>query len=374
MRVLFWSAAFWPKIGGVEVHAAKLLLALKARGYEFVVLTTLSDPTQPETDLYHGIPVCRLPFWSRTSYGDVDVLMRIRQKVAALKRLFTPDLVHINAIDAGNFFHLLTAHVGHAPVLVTLHGEWPSRHDEIARQILNTAVWVVGCSQAILNKGRELAPEIISRSSVIHNGLEAPTAIPKPLPAVPRLLCLGRLSPEKGFDLAIKAFAAVIQHFPQARLKIAGDGSARAELQRQALKEGIEHHVDFLGWVDNADVASLINASTMVLMPSRRESLPLVALEAALMARPVIATRIGGLPEVVQHRMTGLLVESEDPQSLGDAISFLLRQSALATEMGNRAKSRANRLFSWKNHVDGYDALYRNLATETGIPGSNAIA
>jgi len=109
-------------------------------------------------------------------------------------------------------------------------------------------------------------------------------------------------------------------------------------------------------------------------MPSRRESLPLVALEAALMARPVIATRIGGLPEVVQHRMTGLLVESEDPQSLGDAISFLLRQSALATEMGNRAKSRANRLFSWKNHVDGYDALYRNLATETGIPGSNAIA
>ena len=64
MRVLFWSSVFWPKIGGVEVHAAKLLPALKARGYEFTVMTAKSDPDQPDTDEYQGMPIYRFPFWN----------------------------------------------------------------------------------------------------------------------------------------------------------------------------------------------------------------------------------------------------------------------------------------------------------------------
>jgi glycogen(starch) synthase len=364
MRVLFWSSVFWPKIGGVEVHAAKLLPALKTRGYEFTVVTTKSDPDQPDTDEYQGIPIHRFPFWNAASYTQIDALMRIRQKVAALKRTFAPDLLHVNAVDVGNVFHLFTAHVDSAPVLVTLHGEWLPRHDGVVKNILGAADWVAGCSQAILDKGRQLAPDIISRSCVIYNGLEAPPLQPAPLPfEAPRLLCLGRLSPEKGFDLALTAFAAVVRQFPQARLMVAGDGSARLDLEQQAAQLEIGHHVDFLGWVEPEDVPALINTSTLVVMPSRQESLPLVALEAALMGRPLVATRVGGLPEVVAHEQTGLLVNTEDSRALADAVELLLRRPAMAIQMGLNARSRAQQLFSWQKHVDGYDALYKKLKT-----------
>ena len=184
---------------------------------------------------------------------------------------------------------------------------------------------------------------------MIHNGLEVPVLVPQPLPfEPPRLLCIGRLSPEKGFDLAVTAFATVVQRFPRARLLIAGDGVSRFELEQLVAKQGIRHCVDFLGWVKPAEVLPLINGSTMVLMPSRQESLPMVALEAALMARPVVATRVGGLPEVVEHEQSGLLVETEDSQAFGEAIESLLRQPTLAVRMGQVARMQLNRCSAGK--------------------------
>jgi glycogen(starch) synthase len=175
---------------------------------------------------------------------------------------------------------------------------------------------------------------------------------------------LGRLSPEKGFDLAIEAFSRIVRQFPRARLTIAGDGVARADLGAQIVKFGLSDSVEFLGWVDPRDVPALINSATLVLMPSRQESLPLVALEAALMARPMVATRVGGLPEVVAHGETGVLVDPENAQSLADAVTFLLRCPERAVQMGKNARRRAQQLFSWKTHVDGYDSLYRKLTAK----------
>jgi glycogen(starch) synthase len=155
-----------------------------------------------------------------------------------------------------------------------------------------------------------LVPTIAVRSSVIHNGLEIPVLAPTPLQFdSPRLLCLGRLSREKGFDLALAAVKILKQEFPEIRLVLAGDGPMRTDLEQRAREFGIRDHVDFLGWVAPGDVPSLINTVTVVLMPSRQESLPLAALEAALMARPLVAARVGGLPEVVIDEATGLLVE-----------------------------------------------------------------
>jgi glycogen(starch) synthase len=364
MRVLFWTPVFWPKIGGVEVHAAKLLPALRERGYEFLVLTTQTSPDQPEHDQYQEIPIYRLSFWHHANYTRIDELVQIRQKVIAVKRAFSPDLLHINAVDVGNFFHLVTANVAPAPLLVTLHGEWESRQDTIVQQTLQAADWVAGCSQAILDKGRELAPSILPRSNVIYNGLEAPPLLPAALPfEPPRLLCLGRLSPEKGFDVALSAFSELLNEFPGARLLIAGDGAARNELEQQAADLDIRDRVDFLGWVGPAEIPALINTATIVLMPSRQESLPLVALETALMARPIVGTRIGGLPEVIADGQTGLLVESEDATAMADAVRCLLREPELASDLGRAARTRVQQLFSWKNHVDSYNCLYKKLTT-----------
>ncbi|MGB7951013.1 MAG: glycosyltransferase family 4 protein, partial [Candidatus Binatia bacterium] len=307
MRVLFWSGTFWPHIGGVEVLATKLLPALQERGYELVVVTSRQNSEQPVEEEYKGIPVYRFAFHGNHSRADqvAEGMMVVKRQVAQLKRTFAPGLVHINAGGLSEFFHLITADAYPAPLLATLHGEWPVGNDAVAKRILGVAKWVVGCSAAILDKGRQLVPEITARSSIIYNGLEPPSLLPGPLPTdIPRLLCLGRLSPEKGFDVAVTAFASLVNRFPNARLVIVGEGPERTKLECQIRKLGLTHRVELAGEVAPEEVPGLLNTVTMVLVPSRQESFGLVALEAALMARPVVATRVGGLPEVVLHEQT----------------------------------------------------------------------
>jgi len=364
MRILFWSATFWPNIGGVEIIAAKLLPALRARGHEFMVVAPKSHPSSPDQEEYKGIPVHRFSFKNDFTSSIIDYLMEMRRKIVNLKHTFDPDLIHINAVGHADFFHLMTNNAYTAPFLVTLHGRWENQIEPIVEHTLRNANWVAGCSAAILDQGRQLVPEIISRSSVIYNGLEIPPLSPLPLPLdPPRILCLGRLAHEKGFDLALAAFSSIIERFPQARLIIAGNGPARAELEEQAANEKINHAVEFLGWVAPAIIPTLINNATMVFLPSRQDSLPLVALEAAGMARPVVATRVGGLPEIVLHQETGLLADT-DVAGLADAICFLIEHPESAIRMGTAAQKRVQTVFSWERHVDAYDALYRKFARQ----------
>jgi glycogen(starch) synthase len=362
MRVLFWSGAFWPTIGGVEVLAAKLLPALRRRGYEFTVVTPKRYSDLSDEGQWNGIPIHRLSFRNNDTASAVDYVVEIRRKVVQLKQSFAPELVHINAVSRGDFFHL-TTNSCRTPLLVTLHGKWEKQIEPVVEQTLRKADWVAGCSAAILDQGRQLVPEITSRSSVIYNGLEMPRLALEPLPfEPPRIICLGRLAPEKGLDVALAAFVSVLARFPEARLMIAGDGALRDELRQQAADLNVARAVDFVGWVAPEAVPALINTSTIVLMPSREESLPLVALDAAAMARPIVATRVGGLPEVVAHRETGLLVETEDRRGFAEAISFLLENREAAVRMGEAARVRAKILFNWDGHVDAYDQLYQKLA------------
>ena len=362
MRVLFCSINFWPHIGGVEVLAAKFLPALRERGYEYVVVAPKNHPDLPDEHSYNGIFVHRFSFYNDFNRNGMDHVMETRQKLRNLKRSFAPNLIHINAVGVENFFHVSTADAHQSPVLVTLHGKWKSRADAIVGQTLRSADWIVGCSAAILEQGRRLAPEIACRSSVIYNGVEVPSLSPAPMAFdSPRLLCLGRLAPEKGFDLALAGFGKILHRFPRARLIVAGDGPARGELERQAAEQGIRRAVEFTGWVDPEQVPALINRATLVVMPSRDDSLPLVALEAARMARPVVATRVGGIPEIVVHQETGVLVGKEDSNGLTHAIGFLLGNPEAAVAMGQAAQRRIEVAFGWKKHVDAYDALYRRL-------------
>ena len=122
MRVLFWSSTFWPKIGGVEVLAAKLLPALRDRGHEFMVITARMSTDQDYEDDFKGAPIYRFDFGNPAVFSDINRLRATRARIVELKRRFRPELVHINALDVGAFFHLITAREHPAPMLVTLHG------------------------------------------------------------------------------------------------------------------------------------------------------------------------------------------------------------------------------------------------------------
>jgi glycogen(starch) synthase len=98
-----------------------------------------------------------------------------------------------------------------------------------------------------------------------------------------------------------------------------------------------------------------------MLMPSRRDSLPLVALEAALMARPLVATRVGGLPEIVVHEQTGILVEPEHADDLARALTLLLEHPDVAERIGHAARRHVLKTFGFERQVEAYDMLYQRL-------------
>ena len=366
MRVIFTSEFFWPNIGGAEVFASKLLVALRERGHEIIVVTRQDSADLPSEAHYQGIPVYRFPFWTGFNSRSVDQLFVARQGLAKLKRAFAPDLVHIQGFGPSIVFHLDTTHAHPAPLLVTLIEERPEQEGrQLLNQLLRSADWVTGKSSAVLAQARRLAPEIMTRSSLIYNGLEVPPLLPKPLPIdAPRLLCLGRLAIQKGFDLAITALASITERFPNARMTVAGDGPKRASLERQVAELGLAGAVDFIGWVSPHKVFALINTSTMVIMPSRWEGLPSVVLQAAMMARPVVATRVSGLSEVVVHKQTGLLVEPEDSNALAEAMALLLERPETAIRMGQAARHRVQEVFSWEECVSAYDALWQRLVLD----------
>ena len=213
------------------------------------------------------------------------------------------------------------------------------------------------CSDAVRTALLRRFPGQASRARTIWNGIPLPAAEPPPLPETPSLLFVGRLSPEKGADLAI----AALEHLataPDLHLVLAGDGPERTSLEAQAVRRGVADRVRFAGWVPPARVRSLLAASTVLLVPSRSEGLGIAAIEAGAHGRPVVAARVGGLPEVVEDGVTGILVEPESPGALAEAVARLLDDPALARRMGRAARRRVRQRFSIARCADAYEELY----------------
>ena len=366
-RLLLWSTAFWPLIGGVEVLGERTLRELSKRGHEFTVITDRPVGVDKFSH-YHGVDIHRLDMTEAMCSGEIDRWLEVRARVSAIKRDFKPDLVWSYLLQPDSMFHLMSEPAYPTPTLVTVHGTYGPGSLEpgsAVRQLLERAIWVSACSQHSLTALTNAFPALHDRSSVILNGLEMPSIDPSPLPfRVPRLLCMGRIGTtvEKGFDLAIDAMVSITRIFPDARLLIAGDGAARAELEEHAANKAISYAVDFLGWIHPDSVYALINGVTMLLVPSRvPEGFGLSALQAQQMARPVVAVRTGGLPEVVIDGETGVLVNSGDSEQLAKAVVELLTNPHTAVAMGNAARARAQRDFQFSRYADEYDVLIRAL-------------
>jgi glycogen(starch) synthase len=369
LRILFWTEQFWPYIGGVEVLSAKLILELRARGHDVEVATSHARMDLPDVDQYEGVRIHRFRFREPLEQKDIAAITRIRHRLAELRERFAPDMVHLNFSGPGAYYHLATAGVRPCPWLVTIHQLLPesaSSRDSVMGRMLRAADWVTAISGCVLENVRSLSAEVTARSSVIYNGLEPPGVTPAPLRSDPPvLLCLGRLVPEKGFDVAIAGLPSLRERFPGIRMVVAGDGPTRADLEQLAASVHVAEAVDFVGWVAPDRVPALINSATVVVVPSRwEEPFGLVALEAALMERPVVAAQVGGLPEVVLDGVTGLMFPRDDAQGLAAAVGALLGEPRRAADLGRAARLRAEAKFSLVRAADEYEALYHQLTRQ----------
>jgi glycogen(starch) synthase len=349
----------------VEVAGLLLLQALQRQGFSCAVVAASDQPNVAAAGEYAGIPVYRFPFLEALDSRDPRQMVQVRRQISLLLRRFQPDLVHAFYASFSSFF-LTPALPGSVPVVLTLHDAYQDltlQPDAALGSLLRRADWVAACSPAVLQRTVAQVQSIADHASAIINALPLPDLAPTPLPLdAPRLLCLGRVVPGKGFDIALRAFAMLRPRFPTARLTIAGDGPTLPSLRGLAHELDITPWVDFTGWVEPPEVPALLNTASLVLMPSTGfEPFGLVALQAAQMGRPIVASRSGGLEDVVRDSQTGFLVEPGDVTGLAEAAGSLLADPLLASRLGQAAYQHACTAFSWEQHVGEYVGIYERL-------------
>lgn len=372
MNILYWTERFWPHIGGVEVLSLELVPELSKLNYDVNVVTSHSAAKLPNADSINGIQITRFDFLTSLSNKDLATILSARKRLSDFKRKTQPDLIHIHFSGPSALFHWQTEQAFHAPTLVTIHSLPPSfvndgiSENSLLISTLRKADWVNTVSAAKLNDIRKVLPELAEKSSLIYNGRSMPDTVPSELPMEsPTLLCLGRLVRWKGFDIAIDAFSQVANQYPSMTLKIAGDGPELDRLKQQVETLGLQHRVLFTGWIEPEKIPDLLNQVTAVLLPSREEeTLPVVALQAAQMARPIIASNLAGFPEVIENNLTGLLFEAGSASALATAIRKTIDSPVEARLMGINAREQAAKRFGLDYWVNQYDKLYKRLIHE----------
>ena len=218
-----------------------------------------------------------------------------------------------------------------------------------------------------------------ARTVVIHNGIPD-NPPPPPAPAMraelglaegrPVVCALARLERQKGLPWLIDAAAHVIARRPEALFLVAGDGPQREALLARARRRGVESHFRFVGWRN--DAGALLAASEIYCMPSLWEALPFTLLEAMAAARPVVATAVDGIPEVVEDGVTGLLVTPRDATALAGALLCLIESPALRERLGRAGRRRFEQNFTFARMIARYEELFERLAAEHERPAHAA--
>ena len=283
-----------------------------------------------------------------------------------------PDIVHLHTGRANWLGGLASWQLG-LPAITTRRMDRPIKRSIRTRILYRTCVQrAVAISHAV---GRQLVaagvPESMTRvvrsavdPAALHplHGRDATRTALGASPDTTCLLCVASLVSRKGIDVLLQSMARLRDAGFKPALWIAGDGPERERLERLARQLGIEGQVLFLG--QRGDTSDLLVASDIFVLSSRKEGLGVAALEAMALGRPVVASRVGGLAEVIDDGRTGVLVRPDDPEALGEALAKLLEDAGLRRRLGAAGPERIRDEFSPDRMVKAYERLYTDILEE----------
>ncbi len=278
------------------------------------------------------------------------------------------EIIHAHWVIPNGLAAAWAASILRIPLVVSLHGSdvFLARRrrlfGRVAGWVLKRAAVVTACGdhlrQAALDLGA--APEQVhlipwgADADRFHPHVSALSRSEFGLSADDKVLVsLGRLVPKKGFDILVRALPALLRTHRQVKLLIGGEGRQRDELAKLAAAHGVQRQVVLPGRISWHDVAAFLAIGDVFVLPSivdaagNVDGLPTVLLEAMALSIPVVATKIGGVPMVIEHGVNGLLVPSGDVEQLGQAISSILADEALRARLGAAARSSVERDFNW---------------------------
>jgi glycosyltransferase involved in cell wall biosynthesis len=345
-------------ISGSEAHLLSLLPRLKDRGWD-VRFVMLHEHEPGAWDFAReltgrGIPLDAIPL-----AADVDPIAFVRL-VARLVRN-RPTIVHTHLVHAEVYGQLAGALTGVPIRILTKHGFNEFRENPGFglgdRAIATLAHTHIAISRGLARYLEDVEGFDGESFEIVHYGIEPNGPVRSFAATEPRLLCVGRLIPIKGHVVLLRAFAEARRSVPNLQLDIAGRGPLEPALRALAKELGIDDAVRFLGFV--SPVQRAIEEAAIVVVPSMGEGFGMVALEAMERGRPVIAADIGGLGELVEHEVTGLLVPPGEAEPLARALGRLGGDLELAARMGEAGRRRALERFLQERCTDRTELLYR---------------
>lgn len=375
MRILFLTPSLG--VGGAERLVVAESIALAARGHSVTVAFGAVDVQGGPLDAA-GVPrikvsdqrlgIRTVPSWTRA--------------VRRLVREVRPDVVYAHSVTAAL---VARAAAPRTPLLVTVHGIADEAEPRAARLLRLVRARVSAVSEqtaaglrrhgiddvTVLPPGVDIAAlQAAVHSPARGNGsldLDREQRLGKPDEHVeghPRFVCVARQEPEKGVDVLVDAFPAVVAEFPDAVLALVGGGTQMPANRAAADAGGARARIEFAGVLSNP--APAIAEADVVVLPSRREGLPVVVLEAFALERPVVASDVGGTPAVVRTGETGWLVPPEDPVALAAALVAAGRDLGEARARGARGAALVAERYSIEALVDRVEEMLTELV---GRPG-----
>ena len=365
--------------GGTEIAAYNLAINMAKRGNEIDVFTTSID-SRESIEIYPNMRIHRNP----TSF-------KIASANASFKLIYKPlnydlDIVHAHSpIPYSDIPALLYAKRKKVPFILTYQFDGQSTGGSFMRnagvgfynkffinKVLSSADVIIATTEAYANespflKGYKdkivIIPNGINIEEVttVHTQEESRNMLGLPVDA-PIILFFGSLVRYKGPDVLLKAFKTVKKEFPMVKLIFAGRGEMFDELSNQALKLDLVNDVIFTGFVEEDKKPLYFKAADIFCLPSTTmaESFGIVNLEAMASGIPIVASNLGGIPDIVKHGVNGLLAEPGNDQNLADALSYLLKNEKLRNKMGITGKEFVKE-YSWQKITKETDLLYKSI-------------
>ncbi len=382
VRVVQVASYFPPVYGGIESHVYYLSKELVELGHEVTVLTSgSSQENVMKEEIRDGILVRRL--WTPFFFFNFPFMPTLLYHVSREKA----DVFHghINSpmvVEPAAIGSWLRA----APFVVTYHADLVPedvglQNMSLARSIswfyenlfkkmdAKVAARIIATTPMYAESSDFLA-EYLEKLSVVPNGVDLDRFRPDLESSDVRdrlgfsdekiVFFAGRLIPYKGLDYLLTAFSELCKTRDDVRLVLLGTGPLMGDLQRQVHMVGLDEKVAFIGSVNEEDLPRFYVASDVVVVPSRSrsEGFSISALQGMACGKPVVGTRVGGVPFLVRNGQSGIIVEPKSWEQLSAAISRILDDSALASRMGEAGRRRAERFFGWRRIAEMIEKIY----------------
>ncbi len=366
-------------VGGPALHAALLTERLDPVRYHTQLVAGRESPGEANYLTLRGRSLENLsilPSLGR-EIGAQDLIAFAR--LYRLVRKMRPHIVHTHTAKAGALGRLAARLAGVPVVIHTYHGHifqgyFPSLK---TRLFLNTERWLARGTDRLLTVSEAVRQDLLRRGigsperlSVVPLGLDLDPLIQCEMVRgqlraelgvgdVPLVGIIARLVPIKRHEDFLAAATVVASRIPNCRFLVVGDGELRGRLEARSRELGLGGRVHFLGW--RGDLPRIYADLDLVALSSANEGLPVSLIEAMAAGRPVVATRVGGVPDLVEHGVTGLLVSPEDPAALAEATMALLTDPERRRAMGEAGRKRVHPAFSAERLVEDIDRLYTEL-------------